>query len=225
MKPWIYAAVLALVTGCEVAQEPAASPAPPPAKATSSSSPRAPASQRAATPAPPDFGSNAAALQALKTAVEADDPKSVRHATLWLSQQGAAAVAPTDAEVQNEANPLNYRLACLNVLGFLGPPAAEAILDASGSETPRVRVKAIEMLGNIKPAGEPIIDELIVMLDEPDSAVRRAAVQSLGRMGKAARRAAPKLQAILNSDADDSLRGAAKTALTQVDPRVGFHKD
>jgi HEAT repeat protein len=64
--------------------------------------------------------------------------------------------------------------------------------------------------------------ELLDAKEDPD--LRRSAVGSLGRIGKPAQRAAPKLQEILNSDADESLRGAAKTALKQIDPRIGFGK-
>jgi HEAT repeat protein len=126
--------------------------------------------------------------------------------------------------VQETSNDLRYRLACLNVLGYVGPPATSAVIEATHSETPQIRAKAVDVLGGIHPSSLEIVTRLIELLDDEDSNLRRSAVGSLGRIGKPAQRAAPKLQEILNSDADESLRGAAKTALKQIDPRIGFGK-
>ncbi len=164
------------------------------------------------------------ALKALAEAIPADDQETMRSATLWLSKQGQATVEPARVEVENPGNDVRYRLACLNVLGFVGPPAESVILKATESETPQVRLKAVDALGGIHPSSTPIVDRLIALLDDPDEAVKRRAIESLGRIGQPAQRAAPKLQAILNSDANDSLRGAAKAALVKVEPRRGFHK-
>lgn len=175
-------------------------------------------------PAPTTFADVPTALDALAKAIPAEDQDMLRATTLWLSKQGAATVGPAAAEVEKQDNDLKYRLACLNVLGFVGPPAEAAILKATESESSHVRVKAIDSLGSIHPSSTPIVNRLIALLDDSDDAVQRRAIESLGRIGKPAQRAAPKLQAILNSDANDSLRGAAKEALLKVEPRRGFHK-
>ena len=226
------AAWLALAAGCEGAGRIALPPSHEKSRVNSSaeaplsSSETAPAEQN--TPAPeaaPAFADPPAALAALKTAISSDDQPTIRAATVWLTRQGAAAVEPAAAEVQNPENDLRYRLACLNVLGFLGPDAAPALLEATHSESAPVRIRAADALGNVRPVREEIVDRLLVLLGDGDDELRRAAAQSLGRIGPPARKAAPKLQAILNSDADDSLRGAAKTALLKVDRRVGFRDD
>jgi HEAT repeat protein len=170
------------------------------------------------------FSTVNAALESLSTGLAADDQVAIRGATAWLAKQGAGAVAPTAAEVKNAQNDLRFRLACLNVLGYLGPPAAGPILEATQSDTPQVRAKATDMLGNIHPSSSQIVSRLIELLDNDDLALRRSAVESLGRIGKPAERAAPQLLAILNGDSDDSLRGAAKTALKKIEPRIGFGK-
>jgi HEAT repeat protein len=164
------------------------------------------------------------ALASLETGLVGDDQEAIRGATAWLAKQGATAAGPAAAEVQDSTNNIRFRLACLNVLGYLGPPAASAVIEATRSETPQVRGKAADVLGSIQPSSTPVVDRLIELLDEEDADLRRSAVGSLGRIGEPARRAAPKLQEILNSDADESLRGAAKTALKKIDPRVGFGK-
>jgi HEAT repeat protein len=225
MNRFIPLLIVSLCFGCE---GPEPKQAAKPASAASSKPPHAQQATNATNdnkPKAPDFRNVEAALEALSTGLAGDDQAAVRGATAWLAKEGGSAVGPVAAEVNDANNDLRFRLACLNVLGYLGPPAAGPILEATRNETPEIRAKATEMLGSIQPSSSQIVSRLMELLDaKEDPDLRRSAVGSLGRIGKPAQRAAPKLQEILNSDADESLRGAAKTALKQIDPRIGFGK-
>jgi HEAT repeat protein len=223
MKRFLSFLLLSLCCGCEAPDaEPEAKPASAAPRKPASTVRTPPAEERAKTP--PAFESVDAALAALESALAADDQDAIRGATTWLAKQGATVVGPAATQVQDSSNEVRFRLACLNVLGYLGPPAASAVIEATRSDSPQIRAKATDVLGSIHPSSTPIVSRLIELLDDEDPALRRSAVESLGRIGKPAERAAPKLQEILNSDADESLRGAAKTALKKIDPRIGFGK-
>jgi hypothetical protein len=60
--------------------------------------------------------------------------------------------------------------------------------------------------------------------DGSDASVQRQAIVALGRIGPAAKaEAVPALQAILNDlSASETLRGAARDALKQIDERRGL---
>ncbi len=173
----------------------------------------------------PQFANVTEAISSLASAVDQGDANQVRNATKWLSEQGEVAVAPLSSEINRGENDVKFRVACLNVLTFLGPMATPQIVATTQSDTRALQLKAIEMLGGVRPVTNDALDRLIAMVDHDDDLLRRAAIQSLGRIGQPAHRAAPKLQEVLNSDANDSLRGAAREALGNIDPRKGFHKD
>jgi HEAT repeat protein len=231
MKPWGIALLLSALLGCTVEgesntdatkiSEPLGSTGK--LKAKNAGNDRAISSTKRELP--PQFANVTEAISSLASAVDQGDANQVRNATKWLSEQGEVAVAPLSNEINRAENDVKFRVACLNVLTFLGPVATPQIVATTQCDTRALQLKAIEMLGGVRPVTNDAIDRLIAMVEHDDDLLRRAAIQSLGRIGQPAHRAVPKLQAVLNSAANDSLRGAAQEALKSIDPRKGFHKN
>jgi len=96
-------------------------------------------------------------------------------------------------------------------------------MEATMSEPLELRVKAIECLGRLKPTSKQIVEKVISLIDDKDYEQRKAAIGALASIGKPAAAAKDRLQAILNdTKEDETIRGLAKKALKEVDPRKGL---
>ena len=210
-----------LLAGCDDTS--ASRPASTPSATPTSASPPAPIP--APQPEPKvSFASLDAGVAAFQEACEARDGEQITATMRWLADQGPAAVAPMGRLAGDPAADAGTRVAATRVLALIGAAATDELLAASQSSEPLVRAKAAESLGSIRPATTPILDRLLVLLDDDDHQVRSATIRSLQRIGPQAKRAAPQLQAILNSDAPEQLRQEAHAALKKIAPRVGFRQ-
>ena len=159
------------------------------------------------------------AISMLGLAEAAQKKDQIIAADAWLKAQGPSIVPHLLAACKNENGTVYERVSACRTLGQMGPPAVEAIIELTDSDHRMVRQKSAEFLGLIRPATTPIVDALIELLDHDDIEVQRLAIEALGRIGTAAKRAGPRLQEILNSDADEKLRDQAADAIRDVAPR------
>jgi HEAT repeat protein len=142
----------------------------------------------------------------------------------WLQMQGDKIAPELTAKIKDTAGPLPTRITSCRVLMRLGPAAATPVLmEATMSEPLELRVKAIECLGRLKPTSKQIVEKVISLIDDKDYEQRKAAIGALASIGKPAAAAKDRLQAILNdTKEDETIRGLAKKALKEVDPRKGL---
>jgi HEAT repeat protein len=81
-----------------------------------------------------------------------------------------------------------------------------------------VRQNAAHALGDIGPAAQPAVKDLVALLNDREWQVRRAAAYALGRIGS--REAEAPLKAA-RKDSNESVRDAAKTSLKQLKKAKG----
>ena len=62
---------------------------------------------------------------------------------------------------------------------------------------PTIRKQAAEVLGRMGPDAAPAVNDLVVLLDDPDLEVRKVAARTLGRIGPEAAAAVPALMQTL----------------------------
>ena len=164
------------------------------------------------------FSSVEEALSVLVKSSDTEDKQQQKAAYLWLARQGAAAVEPVVTTMNDESVSMVARRHACGVLGHLGPTATEALLDASRSDETALKLKAIESMPAIKPPSKPIVDRLIVLLDDPSDQVKNTAIRSLGQIGPPAKAAAEKLNALRGNSPSETTRLAAGDALKLVRP-------
>lgn len=177
---------------------------------------------------PADAYANVAAamaeVEAATRSNQAEDQQKLVRVELWLAMQGAKIEPELAALVKDSAAGEPSRVTACRILARLGPVATPTLMAATGSESQRVRLKAIESLGKIEPPTKEVVEKLIALLDETDFETRKAALAGLSAIGPAAKAAVPsiveKLTGILNSTADnDTIRTSAHSALKKIDPR------
>jgi hypothetical protein len=169
------------------------------------------------------FASVDAALTELMAATDAKDSQRQKDAYNWLAQQDGSAVPAVVAAMNNASASIESRRMACRVLSQLGPSAAEPIVAASRSDEMSLKLKAIEAMPAVEPHQKIIVDRLIVLVDDANDQVRRAAVRSLGQIGPAAERSADKLIALRNNiNIDEMTRDEAARAIKRVSPRRTF---
>jgi HEAT repeat protein len=99
-------------------------------------------------------------------------------------------------------------------LYFTGEPVAHW-LEAVKSPDPKVRKKAVDVLGNVGPADAAVIPALAEAVKDKDPAVRDAAVLALSKIGPPAAAALPALQEATR-DPNPTVRAHAATAVGRV---------
>lgn len=113
------------------------------------------------------------------------------------------------------------RMAAIAVLERLGPKAKDAavplVKTVGNSDDAAVRQETGFALAAIGPAAAPAVDELVKLLDDPDSKVVHAACYALGKIGPAAKKAAPRLKEDLHCD-DQFLELSCAWALLKIQP-------
>jgi HEAT repeat protein len=95
-----------------------------------------------------------------------------------------------------------------------GHPVAHWV-DATRDADPRVRKKAVDVLGNLGTSDPAVVHALAAALKDRDAAVRREAAQALLKLGPAAREAAPALREAAK-DPDARVRAAAAQAVEKL---------
>lgn len=183
-------------------------------------------------PPPPKVDQNAFAsvddaMTKVEELVKNQDEKTGKEMLIvetWLQMQGDKIAPELSAKIKDTSGPLPTRITACRVLMKLGPTSATPVLlEATASEPRELRVKAIECLGRLKPTSKEIVDKVIGLIDDPDFEQRKAALLALSAIGKPAAGAKDRLVAILNdTKEDETIRGLAKKALKEVDPRKGL---
>jgi HEAT repeats len=99
-------------------------------------------------------------------------------------------------------------------LYFSGEPVSHWV-EAAKSPDPKVRKKAVDVLGNVGPADPAAIPALIVAVKDKDAGVRDAAVLALSKIGPPAADALPTLREAMK-DPNPTIRAHATTAVDRV---------
>jgi len=209
-----------LLAGCGGPQVDNGAPSPQPTTTTPVAAP-----QPTAPTVPADaYASIDAGLQAYIKAAEASDKEERSRSGQWLVMQGAKAIQPVAAAMNNSESGIRSQIGLCRLLGKLGSGAADPLMAAAGSHPQRlVRVNATGQLSVVKPPTKAIVDKLLELVSDEDDEIRRSAINGLGRLGAKAARAKDKLLSILNNTKEsETIRAAAKSALTKVDARHSF---
>ena len=83
--------------------------------------------------------------------------------------------------------------AAADALGRIGAQAIPYLQQALRSSDPEMKKQAAEVLARMGSDASPAVNDLIVLLDDPDLQVRKVAVRTLGRIGPDAAAAIPAL--------------------------------
>ena len=160
-----------------------------------------------------------AALDAAAEAREQGDNRIQQRAETWLQQQGTGILPALATVLHDPQADIARRITACRVLAALGKAARGELLKAIASKERLLKIAATERISLIQPADKATVQALIQLLEDPDTACRRIAIQSLRRIGTQARSAIPPLAAIANESEDESIRGEAVKALKEIDPR------
>jgi HEAT repeat protein len=136
-----------------------------------------------------------------------------------LGSEAATAVPALMGLYEQEPSP-EARSKVLLALGYIGPPAAEAVpllLQAAGSTNSYLRICAVSSLGSIHAKPELVLPLLMGLLsDHGRQSIAAIAAQSLGAFGVEARQAVPALLKLALGETN--AKGAAARAVGQIDP-------
>src|SRR6185503_5809388 len=126
---------------------------------------------------PDEFPSVEAALEELKSVLQMTDDNERNRAEIrvqmWLVMQADKAVPVVAARAGDSAEDVKMRITLCRILGKLGPAGIDTLITlADKGDSSQLRRKAIETLGMMKPPETRAIDEMIVLLDEPDMQVK-----------------------------------------------------
>jgi HEAT repeat protein len=169
------------------------------------------------------------------------DPAVRRQAVLTLAEMSrtpdnaAAAVTKLTNRLSQESD-AEVREDILLALYRMGPHAISAlpkVLDEFKSEDPRIRRKAILVIGNLLPQEKELMPIVISALDDPDkgvdekkpglNSVSMIMMLSLQRAGPAAKDAAPKLKKIAEAKKwDEFYQTICLITLTRIAPEDPF---
>jgi hypothetical protein len=132
-----------------------------------------------------------------------------------LAAAGTPAVAAV-AKLLRESNGLTRRYAAHALTG-IGGPAVEALMDLADDQDEKVRVNAIDALGDMGSLATPAVETVGQALHSPSPWVRRHAAEALGTLGPGAAPAVPQL-AIALKDQQQYVRMNAATAIARIGP-------
>lgn len=165
--------------------------------------------------------------EALKMAASTSADESASNqrvqADKWIEKQGAKGIPVLSAKLLDKSTDLSMRMAASRILAKLGAEARPALFEVAKSDTGRIRARAIESLGKLKPPDKATVELVISLIDDPEVDLRKAALKSLAHYGKNGQAAAPRLLEILNDQKEsEAIRDLAKAALKVVDQRKGL---
>jgi HEAT repeat protein len=135
----------------------------------------------------------------------------------------AQSAVPALIEIANQKISLESQTDAIHALGFIGPPAKEAVpslLRWATNADQQVRFGAIYALGEIHAQPDRVLPVLINALHDPASGVQHGAVWALQYFGPDAKVAVPALAELLNAPYDYESRFAATNALKAIDPEA-----
>lgn len=174
---------------------------------------------------PDAFPNVAAAMTTLHEGLTKNDRELVNKAEGWLTLQKEKAVPGLAEILKSDSTSPEMRIAACRALGRVGPAATPVLLETLGSDSAsaQLKLKATETLSYVRPSSQAIVDQLLEILRGDDARMRQVALQGIGRIGPPAKAATNTLMDILNNTAEsETIRGEAKRALKEVDPRRGL---
>ncbi len=165
-----------------------------------------------------DFSAEAGQISgALAELLADEEPTVVANAIQTLVGFGEP-IVPAMIEALNDPN---RRMAAIAVLEGLGPKAKDAAVAlvkvVGNADDADFRQETGFALAAIGPAAAPAVDELVKLLDDPDSRVVHAACFALGKIGPAAKKASSRLRENLHCD-DQFLELSCAWALLKIQP-------
>jgi HEAT repeat protein len=174
-----------------------------------------------------EFPSVEAALVELENVLQMPDGEERNRAEIrvqtWLAMQQDKAAGPVAAKAADGQQPIAMRITLCRILGKLGPAGLDTLIELAGKgDSLQLRRKAIETMGGMKPPDKKTIDQLIVLLDDPDTQIKWQTIDALIKIGQPAKAASKKLSDLRQNDKDESVRFSAGEALKKVDPRTTF---
>jgi HEAT repeat protein len=123
-------------------------------------------------------------LPAMLKLLRADDDTWHPQASQYFFEFGPNAIDDVIAILKKEKAP-GVRLACLQTLAMIGPPANNAVGDltkALDDTSPRARLSAVRALGNIGPDAKPALDALTKAEKDTDVSVKQMATVALAQI-------------------------------------------
>lgn len=186
---------------------------------------KTPAAESKPKVAPDAYPNVPAAMEALREGLTSNNRDLVIKSEGWLTLQKEKAVPALAEIIKADGTSVEMRIAACRALGRVGPAATPVLFEtlSADSASAQMKLKATESLSYVRPSSQPIVDRLVEILRGDDARMRQVALQGLGRIGPPAKSSAGVLLEILNSTAEsETMRGEAKRALKEVDPRRGL---
>jgi hypothetical protein len=186
----------------------------------------------------PKQGISASVLTELFRAVKSDHAAQVRLAAIQALVYLGRPALPTHQKQLDAA--LEYvivqdpeksvkiwaHMAAMSLRDRVEPPRVAWIGKLTEDKELLVRIEAIQALGTIGPKAKSQVAHLIKGLDDPEKAVVGWSTWALARMGKDAKDAVPRLQALeKNKDNPEPLRQMARDAVQEIEGRTPAKED
>jgi hypothetical protein len=173
-----------------------------------------PAGRLAETPEPGTDLSVAALADRLRD----EDELAGLSASYELGLRGQEAVPPLIRALREEtaAAPRNAAYA----FNRIGPAAVPALLDAARDDDPRVRARALDILGDMGLAAAEALPALAGLLQDEAEDPRRRAAEALGTIGQGSTGIAAALGAVLQRDPSGEVRRNAALSLARLGPKA-----
>ena len=161
----------------------------------------------------------APAIEQLSACLMSEDDELRWHASFALGRIGAAAVPALREALVAPGSQTRTLCAAADALGWIGPPAQEALSDLrqlEASDSAEARLAALAAQAKISDDATAHRAALQAMLTVEDAEVRRAAVERIGDLGKIGH---PFAISLLQSAADQAgpVRAAAALALVKIE--------
>jgi HEAT repeat protein len=135
----------------------------------------------------------------------------------------AQSSVPALIEIANQNISSASQYCAIEALGYIGPPAKDAIPSLLGWATNadwQVRCHALLALGRIRTEPDRVLPVLINALHDPSYVVHPDAVRALLEFGPNAKLAVPALVEFLNADDHSTDRLLVTNALKAIDPEA-----
>ena len=153
----------------------------------------------------PEHASNGTSIQTLSEQLANPDEAAALHASYTLGLQGEKAVpAMIDAlkETEDENRPRNAGYGFTNV----GEVAVPALIELTKNPDPKIRMRAVDVLGDLGLRARSATPDLIALLQDTDEDTRAHAAESLGTTSQNTSEATRPLADILSTDESDFVR-------------------
>ena len=168
----------------------------------------------------PNTPTNGASIETLSEQLSTPDEAAALHASYTLGLQGEKAIpAMIDAlkDTENEAPPRNAGYGFTNV----GEVAVPALLELTKNPDPKIRMRAVDVLGDLGLRAKSATPDLIALMQDTDEDTRAHAAESLGTISQNTTEAVRPLADILSTDESDFVRRNAALSLA----RLGIHAE